>query len=137
MNQVELAIKKNDNTKNEIAEKLELVSNTNIKTKEELIQQMIAKDNVKNPTMNVARKMFIQKEKELDESHQMINNYEIYISDDKIKSDVLNKVLQKRENQNETDYFHKIKSIRWFFININKCKRELPLKAIELFLIFC
>ena len=41
--------------------------------------------------------------KKLDESHQRIKNYEKHISDDKIKNDVLNKVLQNNEIQEEND----------------------------------
>ena len=47
MDKVELEIKQYENTINDIAEKLELVSNTNMVTKEELSQNFVAKDVIK------------------------------------------------------------------------------------------
>ena len=44
---------------------------------------------------NVARQMFIQYERELEESNQIIKSCENFIGDDKIKNDALNKVLEK------------------------------------------
>ena len=45
--------------------------------------------------LDVAGQMFIQYEKALDESSQIIKGYEAYIGDKKIKNDVLNKVFEK------------------------------------------
>ena len=47
MDKIELEIKQDENTINDIAEKLVLVSNTNMVTKEELSQIFIAKDVIK------------------------------------------------------------------------------------------
>ena len=47
MDKIELEIKRNENTINDIAEKLELVSNTNMVTKEELLHKFVAKDVIK------------------------------------------------------------------------------------------
>ena len=42
--------------------------------------------------INVAGQMFIEYEKELDNSNQIIKGYEDYIGDDKIRKDILEKV---------------------------------------------
>ena len=47
MDKIELEIKQDEFTKNDIAEKLELVSITNMVTKEEILQQFVAKDVIK------------------------------------------------------------------------------------------
>ena len=47
MDKIELEIKQDENTINDIAEKLELVSNANMVTKEELLQKFDAKDVIK------------------------------------------------------------------------------------------
>ena len=41
MDSIELQIKQDENTINDIAEKIELVSNTNIVTKEEVLHKLI------------------------------------------------------------------------------------------------
>ena len=41
-------------------------------TKEELLQKFVAKDVIKNKMINVAGQMFIEYEKELDNSNQKI-----------------------------------------------------------------
>ena len=87
MDKIEQDIKQDENTINDIAEKLELVSNTNMVTKEELLHKFIAKDVIKNKMNNVAGQMFIECEKELDNSNQIIKGYEDYIGDDKIRND--------------------------------------------------
>ena len=92
MDKIELEIKQDENTKNDIAEKLELVSNTNMVTKEELFPKIVAKDVIKNKTINVAGKMFIEYEKELDNTVQIMKRCEDYIGDDKIRKDILDKV---------------------------------------------
>ena len=92
MDEIELEIKQDENTINDIAEKLELVSNTNMITKEELLQKFVAKDVIKNKMITVAGQMFIEYEKELDNSNQLIKGYEDYIGDNKIRNDILDKV---------------------------------------------
>ena len=72
MDKIEQEIKQDENTINDIAEKLELVSNTNMVTKEELLQKFVAEDVIKNKMINVAGQMFIEYEKELDNSNQII-----------------------------------------------------------------
>ena len=62
MDKIELEIKQDKNTINDIAEKLELVSNTNMETKEELLQKFVAKDVIKNKMITVAEQMFIEYE---------------------------------------------------------------------------
>ena len=89
MDRIELEKKQNENTINDIAEKLELVSNTNMITKEEIVQKFIAKDVIKNKMITVAGQMFMENEKELDNSNQIIEGYEDYIGDDKIRKDIL------------------------------------------------
>ena len=73
MNQIELERKTDNETINGIAEKPELVFYANIKIKEELLQQVIAKDVRKNKMID-AGQMFIEYEKELDESNQIIKS---------------------------------------------------------------
>ena len=92
MDKIELQIKQDGNTINDIAEKLELVSNTNVVTKEELLQKFVAKDVIKNKMITVAGQMFVEYEKELDNSDKIIKGYEDYIGDDKIRNDILDKV---------------------------------------------
>ena len=83
MDKIEKEIKQDENTINDIAEKLELESATNMATKEELLQKFVAKDVIKNKMINVAGQMFIEYEEKLDNSNQIINDYEDYIGDDK------------------------------------------------------
>ena len=92
MEKIESQMKRDENTINDIAEKLELVSNTNKVTKEELLQKFVAKDVIKNKMITVAGQMFIEYEKELDKSNQIIKGYEDYIGDDKIENDILDKI---------------------------------------------
>ena len=66
MDKIELEVKRDENTINDFAEKLQLVSNTNMVTKEELLQRFVAKDVIKNKMITVAGQMFIEYEKELD-----------------------------------------------------------------------
>ena len=47
MDKIEQEIKQDENTIIDIAEKLELISNTNMVTKEELLQKFVAKDVLK------------------------------------------------------------------------------------------
>ena len=92
MDKIELGKKQDENTINDTTEKLELVSNTNVVTKEDLLQKFVAKDVIKNEMITVAGQMFNEYKKELDNSNQIIEGYEDYIGDDKIRKDILDKV---------------------------------------------
>ena len=92
MDIIDLVIKRDETAIKDVAEKLELVSNTNMVTKEELLQKFVAKDVIKNKLITVAGHMYIEYEKVLDNSNQIIKGYEHYIGDDKIRNDMLDKV---------------------------------------------
>ena len=127
MDKIELEIKQDENTINEVAEKLELVSNTNMVTKQELLQKFLAKDVIKNKMINVAGQMFIEYEKELDNSNQIIKGYEDYIGDDKIRNDILDKVCSDniKEICSDQDKVYKNNSINRFIKILNNNKREI------------
>ena len=127
MDKRELEIKQDENTINDIAEKLELISNTNMVTKEELLQKFVAKDVIKNKMITVAGQMFIEYEKELNNSNQIIKGYEDYIGDDKIRNDILDKVCGDniKEICPEKDEVYKNKSINRFIKILNNNKREM------------
>ena len=127
MDKIEKEIKQDENTINDIAEKLELVSNTNMVTKEELLQKFIAKDVLKNKMINVAGQMFIEYEKELGNSNQIIKGYEDYIGDDKIRKDILDKVCGDitKEVCSEKDEVYKNNSNNRFIKILNNNKREM------------
>ena len=127
MDKIEEEIKRDDATVYEIAEKLELVYNTNMVTKEELLHKFIAKDIVKNKMINVAGQMFIEYEKESDNSIQIIKGYEDYIGDDKIRNDILDKVCGDNEKEicSEKDEVYKNNSIKRFIKILNNNKREM------------
>ena len=127
MDKIEQEIKRDDDTVYEIAEKLELVSNTNMVTKEELLQKFIAKDVIKNKMINVAGQMFIEYEKELDNSNQIIKGYEDYIGDDKIRNDIFDKVCEDKVKDicSEKDEVYKNNSNNRFIKILNNNKREL------------
>ena len=76
-------MKKDVDTLNEDAGELEVAINANIKTKEELLQQMIDKDVIKNEMITVAGQRFIEYERERDDPHQ--KKFEDIIVDFKIK----------------------------------------------------
>ena len=61
-------------------------------TKEELLQNFGAKDVMKNKMITVGCRMFIEYEKELKNSNQIIRGYEDYIGDNKIRNDILDKI---------------------------------------------
>ena len=84
MAELDSEMQREENTVNDFRGKLELVSNTNMITKEELLQKFVAKDITKNKIITVAGQMFIENEKKLDASNQVIKNYEDYIGDKKI-----------------------------------------------------
>ena len=127
MDEIEQAIKQDEDTVIDIAEKLELVSNTNMLTKEELLQKFVARDVIKNKMINVAGQMFIEYEKELDNSNQIIKGYENYIGDDKIRNDILDKVCgdNTKEICSEKDEVYKNNSINRFIKILNNNKREM------------
>ena len=92
MDKIESEMKRDEKTINDIAEKLELVANTNTVTKVELLQKFVAKDVKKNKTITVAGQMFYEYEKEIDNSNQIFKGFEHYIGDDKIRNDILDRV---------------------------------------------
>ena len=124
---MELEIKRDEKTINYIAEKLELVSNTNMVTKKELLQKVVAKDVIKNEMITVADQMFIEYEKELDNSDKIIKGYEDYIDDNKIGNDILDKVCGEnvKEICCEKDEVYKNNSIKRFIKKLNNNKREM------------
>ena len=127
MDKIEQEIKQDENTINDIAEKLELVSKTNMVTKEELLQKFIAKDVIKNKMINVAGQMFIEYEKEIDNSNKIIKGYEDYIGDDKLRNDILDKICgdNTKEICSEKDEIYKNNSINRFIRILNNNKREM------------
>ena len=92
MDKRESEMKRDEKTINDNAEKLELAANTNMVTKVELLQKFVAKDVIKNKTITVAGQMFIEYEKEIDNSNQIIKGHDHYIGDDKIRNDILDRV---------------------------------------------
>ena len=127
MDEIELEIKQDENTINDIAEKLELISNTNMVSKDELLQKFVAKDVIENKMINVAGQMFIEYEIEIDNSNKITKEYEDYIGDDEIRNDILDKVCGDniKEDCSEKDIVYKNKSINRFIKILNNNKREL------------
>ena len=76
MDEIEQEIKRDENKINDIAEKLELVTNNNMVTKEERLQKFVSKDVLKNKMIAVAGQMFIEYEKKLDNSDKLIKGYD-------------------------------------------------------------
>ena len=126
MDKIEQAIRQDEDTVIDVVEKLKLVSNTNMATKEELLHKFIAKDVIKNKMITVAGQMFIEYEKELDKPNQLIKGYEDYIGDDKIRNDILDKVCRDniKEICLEKDEVYKKNSIKRFIKLLNNNKRE-------------
>ena len=96
-------------------------------TKEELLQKFVAKDVIKNKMITVAGQMFIEYEKELDNSNQIIKGNEDYIGDDKVRKDILDKVCGDitKEDCSEKDVVYKNNSIDRFIKILNNNKREM------------
>ena len=96
-------------------------------TKEELSQKIVAKDEIKNKMITVAGQMFIEYEKELNNSNQIIKGYEDYIGDDKIRKDKLDKVCEDnvKEICSEKDEVYKQNSVNRFIKILNNYKREM------------
>ena len=111
----------------DVAEKLRLVSNTNMVTKEKLLHKFVAKDVIKNKMINVAGQMFIEYEKELDNSNQIIKGYGDYIGDDKIRKVILDKVCGDniKEMCPEKDEVYKNNSFNRFVKILNNNKRGM------------
>ena len=127
MDKKEIEIKRDENTIIDIAAKLELISNTNMVTKEELLQKFVAKDVIKNKMITVAGQMFIEYEKELDNSNQIIKGYEDYIGENKIRNDILDKVCADNVKDicSVKDKVYKNNSINRFIEILNNNKREM------------
>ena len=68
MDKIESQIKQVESNVNDNSQKIKIASNTNFLRKEELLQKLIGKDVVKTKMINVAGEMFIQYEKELDDT---------------------------------------------------------------------
>ena len=77
--------------------------------------------------ITVAGQMFIEYEKELDNSDKIIKGYEDYVGDDKIRKDILDKVCgdNVKEICSEKDEVHKNNSINRFVKISNNNKREM------------
>ena len=127
MDKIEQAIRQYEDTVLDVAEKLKLVSNTNMVTKEEFLHKFIAKDVMKNKMINVAGQMLIEYEKEIDNSNQIIKGYEDYIGDDKVRKDISDKVCGDniKEICPEKDEVYKNISINRFIKILNNNKREM------------
>ena len=127
MDKKEQAIRQDEDSVIDIAEKLKFVSNTNMATKEELLHKFIAKGVIKNKMINVAVQMFIEYEKEIDNSNQIIKGYEYYIGDDKIRNDILDKVCGDniKEDCSEKDEIYKNNSINRIIKILINNKREM------------
>ena len=124
---MEIEIKRDENTINDIAEKLELISNTNMVTKEELLLKFVAKDVLKSKMITVAGQIIIEYEKEIINSNQIIKGYEDYIGDNKIRNDILDKVCGENVKDicSEKDEVFKNNSNNRFIKIVNNNKREL------------
>ena len=127
MDKIEQAIRQDEDTVIDVAENLKLVSITNMVTKEELLHNFIAKDIIKNKMITVAGQMFIEFEKEIDNSNQIFKGYEDYIGDDKIRKDLYDKVCSDdiKEDCSDKDEVFKKNSINRFIKILNNNKREM------------
>ena len=132
MDKTELEIKRDENTINDIAEKLDLISNTNMVTKEELLQKFVAEIVIKDKMITVAGQMFIDYEKALGNSNPIVKGYEDYKGDSKIINDILDKVCGDNVKHicSEKDEIYKNKSINRFINTLNRNKRELQSKKM-------
>ena len=77
--------------------------------------------------INVAGQMFIEYEREIDKSNQIIKGYEDYIGDDKVRKNILDKVCydNKKEVCSEKDEVYKDNSINRFIKILKNKKREM------------
>ena len=126
MDKTESETKRDDNTTNDIAEQLELVSNTNMVTKEELLQKFVAKYVLKNNLVTVAGQMFIEYKKYLDKSNQVVKRYEDFFVDIKFKHDILDKNFWDtvKDTCSGKDVVYENISINRFIKVLKKYKRE-------------
>ena len=127
MDKIESETKRDDNTKNDIAEQLELVSNTNIITKEELLKKFVATCVLKNNLITVASEIFIEYEKNLDKSNQIVKRYEEFFVDKKFKQDISFKIFwdNAKNTYSEKDVIYKNNSINRFTRVFNNRKSDL------------
>ena len=127
MGRRDLETKRDENTLNHFVEKLQLIANTNMVTKEALLQKFVAKYVLKTKMITVAGQMFIKYEKELEISNQMSKGYEKYIGgDNNTKSDTLDKVCGDivKINCFDRDEVFRNKSINRFAKILKNKKRE-------------
>ena len=77
--------------------------------------------------ITVAGQMFIEYEKELDNSDKIIKGYEEYIGDNKFRNDILDKVCGDniKDDCSEKDEVYKNNSINRFVKILNNNKREM------------
>ena len=127
MDKIESETKRDDNTRNDIAEQLELVSKTNMVTKEELLQKFVATYVLKNNLITVAGEIFIEFKKNLDKSNQMVKRYEDFFVDKKFKHDILFKIFwdNVQNTYSEKEVIYKNISINRFTRVFNNRKSDL------------
>ena len=127
MDRIEFEIKRDENTIKDIAEKIELFSNTNMNRKEELLQKFVAEGVIKNKMITVADHTFFELEKNLDFSNQRIKGYEKYKVDNKTKNDILDKVCGDKVKNifSEKDEVYKNNSINRFIKILTNNKSEM------------
>ena len=93
MSKIELETERDDSTINDFAEEINMVLKTKMVKKEEILHKFVAKDVIKNKMIAVAGQMFVEYEKELDNSNQTIKGYVDCIGDNKIGNDKVDKSL--------------------------------------------
>ena len=96
-------------------------------TKEELLQKFVVGKDVIKKMITVAGQMFVEYEKELDNSNKLIRGYEDYIGDNKNKKDMLDKVCGDNVEEicSEKDQVNKNNSIKRSIEILNNNKREM------------
>ena len=98
--EIQLLMKKVENTGKIAAEKLAAVSDTNVATKGYLMQKQLGKHVLKTKMLILAGEMFIQYEKEIDQSAEITKYYEELNEDDKIKNDIGNAIFPSNMKEN-------------------------------------
>ena len=96
-------------------------------TKEELVHNFVAKDVKRTILITVAGEMFVEYDKEIDNSNQIIKENEDNIGDNKFKNDNIDKVCANnvKEICSEEDVVYKTNSIDRYPKILNDNKREL------------
>ena len=96
-------------------------------TKEEFLQKSVAKDVIKNKMITVADQMFIEYQKELDNSNEIIKGHEEYSGDNKMINVIIDRVCGDNVEQicSEKDEIYKNNSINRIVKILNNNKREL------------